>query len=250
MVALADLMSLNGLLDFVFGNIVWFILFGGIVFLILNYLKVSSKKAFKPVDRSEIERLKFIDRLQNNDTEFRHLFRGKNLIGNIKKMSVLTVEVPDIYDKKKKKAYKKEEKAPADPEKEDQKLTCVVQLIVKPTISNLIRIDNPLSKLMAFQISQQNVMIDTSKKALTVPVSTYLDKYFGIFYDKNTEYIHSALILKDNVIRTDIDLLSSIYFAKSQEQATFDPEKAHALALKEKEIQVELAKRSSKLSQI
>jgi len=244
MVALSDLMSFQGLLDFVFGNIVYFLAFGGIVYFILNYLNISSKRAFKPVERSEIERIKFIDRLQNNTTEFRHLFRGKHLIGNIKKLSVLTVDNPTLYNKKKKKGFKKEEKTP-----EVSQMT-IVQLIVRPTISNMIRIDNPMAKLMAFEISIKHIEIDTSKRTMTVPVSVYLDKYMGVYYDKNTEYVHTAQILKDNVLRTDIDLLASIYFAKSQEQATFDPEHAHALALKEKEIQVELAKRSSKLSQI
>lgn len=257
MVDLANAFSFNTLLDFIFGNIIWIGLIAGVGFLLYNYLRVSSKPRIKPVERSEVERVRFIERLKHNDTEFKYLFRGKTLIGSIRKLTVLNIFVPTEYDKKKKKGrpQKEEKDEKEDPKikedpKTDENKVRVIQLVVKPVISRILRIPNPLAKDIPFQIKLENVEIDNARKVVNIPYYVYLDRYYGIYYDKNNEFIHTANIIKDNVLRTDIDNMAGIYFAKSQEQATFDPDHAHSLALKEKEIQLELAKRSSKLSQI
>ena len=89
--------------------------------------------------------------------------------------------------------------------------------------------------------------MEENVRILIVSKKNAFDYYFGIYYDLSIEKQHKDLIIEHNVLRTDINLLASRYFVKSQEQATYDPDKAHALAMKEKELQIELAKRKGKV---
>ena len=246
MVALPDF-SFQALLDFVFGNITSILIVGGLGFAIWYFLKISSKPRLKPVDRSEIERMKFIERLKVNDSNYKTLWRGNKKFAKILKMSAL--EIPVFESIKKKKDPKKEEKRGKPQYEIVQTGTAkIIQLVVKPFMFKFLPITNPFSKDMAIQLKIDDLIFD--QDSIIMPSYCYLDFYFGIYYDKTNEPIHTSYIKRDNVMRTDLNTLASIYFAKSQEQATFDPEHAHALALKEKEIQVEMAKRSGKMSQI
>lgn len=232
---LPDWFSFAGLLDVVFGNIVWFMVIGALGFAIFSYLRFGTRKRLRPINRSEIEKINFRERMKNNANTapfFRVLKRGNSVIGKITHFSAVKL---------------KESKNP-HPRPETE----ICMMLVKPLLLNNVKLNmsNPLTKAMCIQINKKNIKNDLENKAMVIDQGLYLDNYFGIFYDKESEDIQTALIKNDTLMRTDLNILASIYFAKSQEQATFDPEHAHALALKEKEIQVEMAKRSGKLTSI
>jgi len=232
---LANIFSFQWLLDFIFGNIVWLIIIGGIIFVFVTYLKFGYRHKIKPLNRSEIEQYKFIERMKNNQNSvkyFKILKRGEKTIGKITHFCAVTLT---------KKGNPKEEIK-----------TDICMMLVKPMLISRgrLQITNPLGKVMPMQINKEFIKIDPFNKTMNIPEYVYLDYYFGIYYDKQTEDIQTAFIKNDQLFRTDLNQIASVYFAKSQEQATFDPEHAHQLAMKEKEIQVELAKKSGKITAI
>ena len=44
--------------------------------------------------------------------------------------------------------------------------------------------------------------------------------------------------------------MASVYFAKSQEQSTFDPVYAHQMAMEQRKLEIELAKRKGKAESV
>lgn len=219
--------SLSGGLEFVFGNIMYFIIGGAILYVILNYLKFGTRSKIKPVNRAEVERIEFINRMKENKPEvYKYLKRGDSMLGKVIGMRVLKVE------------------------KNPHGEATLCQMIVKPTIWKTA-IANPLGKTRCFSVNTDKIeQLDSVRGVIQLPATMSFDYLLGIYYDGGTEKIHTDLIKSDNLFRTDLNQLASIYFAKSQEQSTFDPDKAHALAMKEKEIQIEMMKRQGKITSI
>ena len=195
---------------------------------ILGYLKFGVKKSLLPIDRSDIERMNFIKRMRVNENEckhFKYFRRGNKLVGIITHFSALELNT-------------------------NPHPTEIVQMLVKPFIIPRLKIVNPFGKVMCIQVNKKHTSQNLDRKELITGGGIYFDYYFGIYYDKQTEEIQTAWIESDNLMRTNWNLGASRYFAKAQEEATFDPNRAHILALEEKRIQVEQAKRSGKLTSI
>jgi hypothetical protein len=133
-----------------------------------------------------------------------------------------------------------------DPDKAKETKTIeITQMVVRSTILGFA---NPFSKPQAYQIN--NKYISRMGNKLYMPKWLAIDKYFGKYYDVATLNTHHRIILRDDVLRTDIEEMASIYFAKSQEQSTFDPEHAHSMAMREKELEIELAKKKGQQESI
>jgi len=221
--------SMNVLMEFIFSNIVWLVAAGVIGYIILTYLRVGTRTKIKPINRAEIERIKFIERMKHNKSKaFNWLRHGNRLIGRIDALDVVSLPI----------------KGNPAPEKK------VIRLLIKPTLTSKLPIVNPLAKTQAFQLGLDNIDTDIGGKNIIVPKWLTFDYYFGIYYDMGSEESHIKLIKEDNLFRSDLNQLASIYYAKSQEQSTFDPEKAHQLAMKEKELQIEMAKKHGKITSI
>lgn len=218
---------IDQLLKFIFDHVFYIVVIGFLGYFAYNYLKIK-KKSFNIVDRSEVERLKFIERMRPNKVDGKlFLFRGKINLGKITHYKMFSVEKSQIKSKKNKEA---------DPI--PKKMINMVQLIVKPTF---FIFSNPFSKAQCYQLNKK--FLERYSNKIYLPDWLAIDKYFGIYYDLETLTTHHRVILKDNVTRTDLNEMASVYFVKSQEQSTFDPVHAHNMALKEKELEIELAKK-------
>ena len=224
---MATWFSFAGIMEILMGNIVFILLFGALAFLAIGYFKFGIKRTMMPIDRSEIERMNFIKRMRMNESvqHFKYFRRGKNLIGKITHFSAVKLNT-------------------------NPHNTEVIQMLVKPFIIPRLKIVNPIGKILCMQINKEHTSQNLQKRELIASGGIYFDYYFGIYYDKQTEAIQTAWIESDSLMRTNWNLGASRYFAKAQEEATFDPNRAHALAMEEKRIQVEQAKRSGKLTSI
>lgn len=219
-------MSLAGTMDFIFGNVMYFVIAGVIIYVVLNYLKFGMKTKIKPLNRSEVERIEFINRMKENKPNvYKILRRGNHILGKIQSMRIINIE-----------------KNPTP--------TQLCQMVIKPTIWKT-NIMNPLAKSVCFSINTNKIQeLDRAKGSVELPATMTFDYLFGIYYDGSTENVQTDFIKHDNLFRSDLNQLASIYYAKSQEQSTFDPDKAHALAMKEKELQIEMAKKQGKITSI
>jgi hypothetical protein len=99
-------------------------------------------------------------------------------------------------------------------------------------------------------ISKKAIEMSYGDKTIYIDERVITDWYFGIYYDLSMKKELTEHIVNDNVFKTDLENLASIYFAKSQEQSTFTPDYAHDMAMREKELQIELAKKRGKMTSI
>lgn len=224
--------SLSGAMDFVFSNVMWFVFAGVLIYIIQRWVRVRSSKKAKTVNIAEVERGKFVERMKHNRPDsYKWLYRGNKLIGKI-------YAIRDIIIAK---TGKGKHQTPDYP---------VTQFVIKPMISKKLNIPRPLSKLIPFQIDY-NMITATSKDTLTIPAWLSLEQFMGIYYGNSLpERVHTKLIIDHNLFRSSGQQIASTFFSKSQEQSTFDPEHAHALALKEKELQIEMAKKKGGVTSI
>lgn len=215
-------------LGFLVRNFIFIVPICVIAYLVYRYLTVTRKAKLKPLDRSEVERLRFIERMKYNKPSIYKWFkRGEIYLGKIEYARNFTT---------------------GNPTKDLE----VTQLVVRPLLLNIgrIRLSNIFTKLQCFQIATKHIQKDLGDETLFVDDWIHFDKYFGVYYDGSQERDHTNIIKEDNILRTDLNELASIYFVKAQEQSTYNPDYAHRLALEQKKIEVELAKRKGKAETI
>jgi hypothetical protein len=199
--------------------------------VIYEFFIKGEKKAPKPLDRSEVERKKFIERMKMNKAlDFKWFFRGNQLIGKILYLKPTFIEIKK-----------------SEPQKLD-----ILEMVVQPSLSSRLKLTNPLAKELCIQINKKNTDcgLNSFTNEIRIVEQITFDNLFGIFYDRTLETELAEHIKNDNIFRSDLENLASIYYVKSQEQSTFDPQYAHEMALKEKELQVELAKKRGKMTSI
>jgi hypothetical protein len=226
---------LAGIMDWVFKNIFYVAVLGLAVYFIHEYFTLKRVEKIKSVDRSEIERKNMIERLKLNPSrKYKWLYKGKKCIGNIQTIVGSTI--------------------PHNPEPLE-----VLTITFRPLlIETPIKIVNPFAKTKPIVVDNATVIVtqdsygnvvETDK--ITIQDSIAINQYMGIYYTVGTrEELIKNNIRDFDVFKTDINNLSSIYFVKSQEQSTYAPQYAHELALKEKEIQLEMAKKKGKMETI
>ena len=220
-------MSISGAMDFIFGNIMYFVIAGVGIYIVSSYFKFGTRKKIKIVNISDIERMKFIERMKNNKSTYKWLHRGKFLIGKVVAYRNATIKG----------------KGKDDP-------IHLSQMVVKPMLSKALGIPRPFSKLMPFQINA-DMVTPTSPEDLKIPAWITFDYFMGIYYGSSiSEEKHKNVIIDNNLFRSTASQIASTFFSKSQEQSTFDPEHAHALAMKEKELQIQLAAKKGKITSI
>lgn len=218
---------LDQVMKFVFDNIWLIVGFGIVIYFIHEYFSFKRRTSFKTINRSEIERKEFIDRMKYNISPYKWLYKGKEVIG---KISNYTEELT----------------------KGNPKDLKTISLVFRPMlIKRPIKISNPFAKMQPLKIEKNNEIIVQVDKDLVLNETIELSKYSGFYYSigKN-EPIICENIRNLETFKTDLNSVASIYFVKSQEQSTFDPNMAHDVVMKEKELQVELAKRKGKTETI
>jgi len=209
---------LDVVMKWCFDNIFILVLVGIVGYFAWSYLRFKRSSITKPINRSEIERMKFIERMKHNPSHsFKWLLNGNKRIGKITHYRTFQTNPSHVL---------------------------VAEIVVKPCM--MWKIINPFAKSQAFMINmnEDSVILDNDK--IVVHKYNYFDYYFGVYYDLTIPTEHMKIIKNDNVIRTDLNELASVYYCKSQEQSTFDPIRAHQLALEEKKLEIELAKARGK----
>lgn len=198
---------------------------GVVAVVILGYLKFR-KSTTKPIAREEVERKKFIERMELNPNQFdfKWLYRGSNLIGKI--------------------LFSKGYKIAGNPHEH-----LIIDMVVQPCM--FLRIPNPLAKLKPVKINYGTVSdgggidllgkIDQDK--LILPSWINFEYYFGIFYDNTLEQEQTWLIKNHQIALTDLHELAGEYFVLSQQLANMIPANAHEVTMKEKEIEHDIAKK-------
>lgn len=222
----APIMSVSGAMDFIFGNIMYFVIAGVGIYAVQRYFQFGTRKKIKIVNIADIERMKFIERMKNNKSDYKWLHRGKFFVGKIVALRNANI------------------KGKSNPEK------VITQMLIKPMLSKRLGIPRPFSKVMPLQMDY-NRITPTSPTDLQMPPWITFDYFMGIYYGSSlTEETHKNVIIDNNLFRSTAQQIASTFFSKSQEQSTFDPEHAHALALKEKELQIQLAAKKGKITSI
>ncbi len=220
--------SFQGILDLVLGNIGILLPIGAVIFFAIGYLRIKSKVNIKPINRADIERQAFLDRMihnENKTSHFKTLKRGKHAIGKI--------------------THYTEAQIKGNPHNRT-----IAKMVLKPLRTPL---QIPFGRSSCFIIDKDILINRQDSKGqgyIQVPASTHFDAEFGIYYNKEHELTNRVAIINDGVLKQDLNNLASVYFAKSQQQATFDPEHAHQLAMREKEIQLEMSKKRGQLTSI
>lgn len=226
---------LDSIIKWAFDNIFILCAFGIAIYFIHGYLDIKKVEKIKAVDRSEVERKNMIDRLKfNTNKRYKWLYKGNHLLGNIS--SIIGSQTG------------------GNPHPVET-LTIAFQPML---ISSPIKIKNPFAKKQVVVIDYANIVmtsdengnvIETNK--IVVKDTIAISKYQGVYYTVgSTEEMIKNNIRDFDVFKSDINSIASIYYVKSQEQSTFAPQYAHELALKEKEIALELAKKRGKMETI
>lgn len=212
--------DVNSVIEWCKNNWVIIVLVLGIAFLIYMYMKKKPK--FKPTDRCEIERLKFIEREKLNTTSMKYLWRGKKLMGLIKTLSASKYEGQDV-----------------------------INIVFKPAFFGL-KIPDIFSKDIPLIISDiENSDYDYEGHNFTIDEFSNLNLLLGIRYDIQSKKVLHKFIVNDNVTKSDMEQHSAVQFTEGQKLSTYgNSDNAAALVLKEKELQTELAKKRGKVSSI
>ncbi len=222
-------------INFIFSNILWFIALGLFGWIIYNFLKVGKRK-LKVVDRKEIERVNFIERMRfNPSAKYRWLYKGYEQLGfgtDLEYRGVVLLGKITHY---------------LESVVKSSKDTRIITLIVKPALIKSLGITNPFKKSQIIQFENDMNVCIKDKDNIYVSSDVGITNYLGIYHQIGEKEKKMIDNIRDSDIRqTDIDMMASVYFVKSQEQATFDPNYAHQMAMREKELQIELAKRKGK----
>jgi hypothetical protein len=221
----------SGLFEFINANqtsILIGVALVGIYIIYEFFWKSGEKKPPQPLDRREVERKNFIERMKlNTPVYYRWFLKSSDIIGKIISMKDTIIE--------------------GNPEKHE-----VIEMVVQPALLSRFKIANPLSKKMCIMMDKKNT--DFEKIAFTNELSitdrVTFDNVHGIFYDRSLETELAEHIKNDNIFRTDLEQMAGIYYVHSQEQSTFGENNAHEMAMKEKELQIELARKRGKQTSI
>jgi hypothetical protein len=215
--------------NFIMQNLWLLVGIGLLAFVIMTYLKVRSKISYKVIDRKEIERLNFVEDMRFNKTNrWKWLIKGDRVLGKIENYLEFTHT--------------------GNPETK-----AMIGMVIKPMlITTGIRLSNPFSKSQPFLLENNDKIVQIrSKKEIIIPEFMGSDNIFGYYYaiDKDSKS-KIENVIDYHLLKTDFNLQASRYFVKSQEQCVYSPEMALELAKKEKEIQLELAKKRGKSESI
>lgn len=223
------------------------------------FVNVSSKT--KILKRSDLEKKKLIKSMELNKTKFfKELWHSSKFLGKIisYKRFVLNPASIEILKSQESFAQKYRDFKETKDEKvlkelnvlsksiKDEFSKSVVIIVFKPKFIG--KILNPFKK-QVLQIFDGLLIKEFDKKKLIIPADVFTDQFMGVYYDMTDPKFHLN-IMHEKMYETDLSAMADVWFVKAQELSTFDPEKAHAMAMKEKELQIELARKRGKMTEI
>lgn len=156
----------------------------------------KSNKPLKPVERSEVERKKFLDRMSFNDSRFKWLKREGKKVFQIEKLQAST--------------YKE---------------TKVFEMVLKRVYFNIL----PFGRSEGYVFKADSIEYDASdQKSLSLlrDVSAWLR--LGIYIDNSFNANEIKFFNRDYAAQTDFEDLSSVYYATAQEQSVINPDRGHS----------------------
>ena len=250
---------IESIINWASNNVMLIIIGGFLGYVIWSFVKIKSSKIAKPIDRSDIERKNYIKRMKYNvSTRYKKLFmgyeiirsngtlepNGRKLLGKIVKY--LETEIPDGE-------VITNTSTGISQFKTNGKKIPVISMVIKPMLFNGLML-NYLAKSQVIILVDNDKTIhkSISKEKIYIMDGIGVNNYFGIYHSMGgeTEEVMAQNIRNFDVFKTDLNSLASIYFAKAQEQSTFDPAYAHAMALEQRKLEVELAKGKGKKDSI
>ncbi len=149
------------ILNLIFENIFIVVIGGLVLYVILDWIRIRRKETLKPLNRSDVERAKFMERMKHNTTTyFNKLKRGVNTIGKITHLREVLIttnpsleklelkpNVPNPIKERKIQEFKKKHKETAH----------LVQLMVKPYLIERFGFTNPFAKTQIFQLNKEQL---------------------------------------------------------------------------------------------
>lgn len=225
------------LMKWAMDNVFYIVIVGLIIYVLHNYFKLKRIEKISSVNRGDVERKNIIERLKlNPSNKYKWLYKGTNCIGKITHLIETTIQT--------------------NPEKID-----IYSLVIKPMLtSKYIKITNPFAKSKVIEVEKsKQVLVWTDDgdgfaketNILKINGDIAITQSFGIYHTIGKHEKELVSNIRDlDVIKTDLNNLASIFFVKSQEQSTYQPQYAHELALKEKEIQLMMAQKKGKMETI
>lgn len=239
---------LDMLLEFAFNNIFFIVAGGVIVWFLYTWLKVSRRTKYKVIDRKEVERMNFIESMKfNNSTQYKRLYKGILTDGYGKRGDHLLGKITHYMEFEQtpmKHIPMKDGSTKLVPTEKEAKPIPMIAMIVKPML--FWKFTNPFKKANPILL-ENNGDIMKYDENIIIPTSLAIDNLFGYYYSLNTDSGNKIRnIIDSRILVTDFNQMASRYYVKGQEQCIYSPELAHQMALKEKELQIELAKRKGK----
>lgn len=202
-----------------------------VVFILIFILNRNRKKELKPINRGEIERIKFIQRMDLNKTTYSDLWRGDEWIGKIQRLCHKNLS-----------AFKKL--------KDGEKDLDIIEMVFKPSTINLGFFKLAMGKEKCVIIRNINLVRDRARRFIEINETAEFDRYMGIYYDIGVRAEAVEYIAVDTQFRSDMENLGAEYYVESQKNSVIDREGGLKMAIAEKELQTELAKKRGKTSSI
>lgn len=223
---------IDGIVNFVQKNA--FLIIGLLIagWLIWFFFLRNKKKDLKPISRSEIERKSFVERNKVNFTVYQWLYRGNELLGKILKMRLS--EIKEVSGKK------------------DIEEIPVIEIVYKPIFFKFGRFKfvNPFGQEVCLLCGTEYVELDKAFSVITIDERVTFDSLFGIYYDRHYENEMLDYIKINTYMRTEYQNLGNETYVESQKHSVIDHNAGIDMAMKEKELQIELAKKRGKQSSI
>jgi hypothetical protein len=227
--------------NFIQANFIWIVLLIVGAFGILYFVRIRSKQP-KTINRNQVEKhrrieeLRYTGRTIKNITnlngleikgvdEYRNIFHGRIWLGEISNITERTEEITSNG--------KKEEKE-------------ILEMVFRPKW--FWNFASPFRKDL-LRVFKDCVVLDSSRKNIVILPTISIDGFMGYYYDVPNEKTHTNWV-NDQIFKHDKEDTTSFYYVESQKRSTFDLEFAHDMAMKEKELQVELARKRGKMTSI
>jgi hypothetical protein len=238
----------GGITTFIKDNMLVLGLIGVIIFAFIMFVKFKSKTP-KIISRAEIEKSRRIDELKYNNrvipereeyynyetgkTElsdvkyysYNYLLNGDNLIGTIQSIGKKNLRVMNDGTEEIKNYY---------------------EIVFKPKM--FLKFANPFKKEIIV-VFDDDIHLFKGRKAVMIDHAVSIDREMGILY--TTPHQREIMnMVNEHIYKTDKESNASFYFVESQKRSTIDIDFAHDMAMKEKELQIELARKKGKVTSI
>lgn len=176
--------------------------------------------ALKPLNRSEEERKRFIERMKLNYTEYKELWRGGDYLGLLKSLRFTKLG-------------------------KDQSGKDFIELVFKPPLFKIWGFKiHFFTKEICLMVCASDVRRDSVRNEININALVTFDRYLGLYYDREVSNEFSRYIQIDSQFRTDLENVSAFYYAKAQEQSVINPTVGASILKEEIKLQQEQEKRA------